>query len=460
MRPGFPLDKVEGRQFRGLCMSFYTADLIYARGATGEPEVMPDHYIQVDDNGRIVKLGPLSELDSQDLQETTVFKDCMIVPGLVNTHNHSFQSLLKGFQDDRSFFEWRDKALYKYSELLTEEDIYNGALFAFSEMLLQGVTTVCDFFYINDQDNKNARAIIRAAKDLGMRITLARTMYDWDGAPERFRETVDQAVNNTRALMDEFTADSMVDVIPAPHSLHAASIEMIRAGRDLAEEKTTVFHMHVAEGQYERQMMEEKQGLPPVKYLDREGILNDRLVMIHCVWLDDEEIGLMAQRGAALSYNPSSNMFLGDGITRIKEMVDAGISISLGTDGGCSNNRASIIEEMRMTSLLQKVKFCDSTVITAEQVFMMGTVNGGVNLNRPVGNLGTGYEADFVVIDLNDLSMQPRQNADKNLVYAMQPMAIREVYVAGKKIMENGKILTIPQPKIVEKVQATTGGWT
>lgn len=441
-------------------MGFFTADFIYTRGASGEPEALREHYLETDESGRIVRVAPILELESHHARKLVVYPNCMIVPGLVNTHNHSFQSLLKGFCDDQSFFDWRDKALYKYAEILSEEDIYNGALFAFAEMLLQGVTTVCDFFYINDQDNQNARAVIRAAKDLGMRITLARTMYDWDGAPKRFRETVDQAADNTLTLMDEFSEDPLVDIIPAPHSLHGASIEMIRAGQDLAAERTTVFHMHVAEGQYERQMMEEKHGLPPVKYLDREGILNERLVMIHGVWLDDEEIALMAERNTALAYNPSSNMFLGDGITRIKEMLDAGITISLGTDGGCSNNRASIIEEMRMTSLLQKVKFCDSTVTTAEQVFMMGTANGGSNLNRPLGSIETGFEADFVVVDLNDISMQPRQNAPKNLVYAIQPMALRAVYVAGKKIMENGEVLTIPQQKIVEKIQATTGGWT
>lgn len=434
-------------------MPIYTADLIYVNGQAQAG------YALITTGGSIESVKPVSELSAEEKAQATHFADSLIIPGLVNSHNHSFQSLLKGFCDDEDFFTWRDKALYKYAKVLSREDLYNGALFAFGEMLKCGITTVCDFFYINDQANDNARAIIEAALDVGIRIVMARTMYDWDGAPVRFRETIGQAVENTRQLHSEFKEDPLVHVLPAPHSLHGASTDMILAGAQLAEELDTPFHMHVAEGQYERKMIEEKHGKPPVAFLDELGVVNRRLVGIHCVWLDDREIELMAKRGMGLSYNPSSNMFLGDGITRIKEMQEAGICISLGTDGGCSNNRASIIEEMRMTSMLQKVKFCDSTVTKAEAMFEMGTLNGGKNLGLHIGQLKAGYAADFTVIDLNELSMQPRQNALKNLVYASQPSAIQAVYVAGEKVFAQGQILTIPESEIVRRVQATTGSW-
>ena len=434
-------------------MTLYSAGSIYTEG-----QLLKDHYFE-EQNGVITTVAPLNKLAPEEFKNVVAFKDAMIVPGFINTHNHSFQSLLKGFCDDCDFFTWRDQALYKYAPILSTEDIYNGALFAFGEMLKQGITTVCDFFYINDQQNKNANAVIQAAKDLGIRIVLARTLYDWDGAPVRFRESIDEAVNNTRALFDQHLEDPLVEVIPAPHSLHGASVDLIRAGAQLAEELGQVFHMHIAEGQYERQMMIEKHGLPPIQYLDSLGILSHRLVGIHCVWLDEDEIRLMAERKTGLAYNPSSNMFLGDGVTRIKEMHEAGISISLGTDGGCSNNRASIIEEMRMTSLLQKVVHCDSTVTTAEQVFAMGTSNGGKNLDMPVGQIKEGQFADFAVIDLNDLSMQPVQNALKNIVYSMQPSAIQHVYVAGKPVYQQGQILTVPEDRIVERVRQTTANW-
>lgn len=435
-------------------MQVFTADIIYSDGQA------LSHQAMLVEGGKIVQLVPLAALDEAAKAGMVRFENGMLVPGFVNSHNHSFQSLLKGFCDDQDFFTWRDQALYKYAQVLSRDDLYTGALFAFGEMLKCGITTVCDFFYINDQANDNARAIIEAALDVGMRVVMARTMYDWDGAPKRFRETVHQAVENTVALHREFQDDPLVHVLPAPHSLHGASIDMILAGAELAAQLDTKFHMHVAEGQYERKMIEEKHGKPPVAFLDELGVLNERLVGIHCVWLDDSEIERMAARKTGLSYNPSSNMFLGDGITRIKEMLEAGVCISLGTDGGCSNNRASIIEEMRMASMLQKVKFCDSTVTRAEDMFEMGTANGGLNLGLPIGRLTPGYCADFTVMDLNELSMQPRQNALKNLVYASQPSAIRSVYVAGEKIFEQGQILTVPETEIVRRVQLTTRDWT
>ncbi len=433
--------------------SYFSADFCYSGN-----QVLPGNVLIVED-GRIVAIQAQQELRLEEQQQLQRFANAALIPGFVNSHNHSFQSLLKGFCDDADFFTWRDQALYKYSRIMTREDLYNGALFAFAEMLKNGITTVCDFFYINDQANENARAIIQAARDLGIRITMARTMYDWDGAPERFRETVDQALANTEALIREYEADSMVSVLPAPHSLHGASVEMIEAGAELARVHGIPFHMHVAEGQYERQMVEEKHGMSPIRFLNHLGVLNERMVGIHCVWLDDEEIRMMADRKARVSYNPSSNMFLGDGMTRIKELLEAGVCISLGTDGGCSNNRASIIEEMRMTNLLQKVRFCDATQSTAEDAFLMGTVNGGKNLGQNLGRLAVGAPADFVVVDLNDLSMQPWQNFGKNIVYSAQPSALKAVYVAGRCVMQNGNLLNMPESEIVERIQKTIRSW-
>jgi len=431
-------------------VTYFAADFLYSENQTLL------NYALVINNGVIVDVLPVASLQNTPIQH---FSDCAIIPGFVNSHNHSFQSLLKGFCDDTDFFTWRDQGLYKYSQSITKDELYIGALFAFGEMLKNGITTVCDFFYINDQANDNAQAIIQAAKDLGIRITLARTMYDWDGAPVRYRETVDQAVQNTLALMDLYREDPMVSVIPAPHSLHGASTAMIEAGAALAKAQNTMWHMHVAEGQYERQMIQEKTGKSPIGFLDHLGILGDAMVGIHCVWLDDADITLMAQSGARVSYNPSSNMFLGDGITPIKELVEAGVCISLGTDGGCSNNRASIIEEMRMTTLLQKVKWTDAAVLSAEETFLMGTAHGGDNLGQKLGKLAPSYAADFVVVNLNDLSMQPRGHFGKHIVYSAQPAALQAVYVSGNCVMQAGQLKNVDETDIVRRVQAVMDRW-
>ncbi len=435
-------------------MEIYSADFLYS-----ENQTFHDYGLVVK-GGQIHAFEPLSTL-RQNLLHTTPkpefihFPEAAIIPGFVNAHTHSFQSLLKGLCDDTDFFTWRDKGLYDYSRLMTATDLYHGALFAFGEMLKNGITTVCDFFYIHDQANDNAQEIIRAAQDLGIRLVLARTMYDWDGAPKRYQESVQQAVENTEALIQSYETDPKVSVIPAPHSLHGASPEMIQAGAALAEKYHLPFHIHVAEGQYERQMMEERHGLSPIRFLNHLHVLSPAMAGIHCVWLDDDDIALMAEKQAKIIYCPSSNMFLGDGITRMTELQQAGVCMALGTDGGCSNNRASIMEEMRMANLLQKVRHLDASQTKAEDAFLMGTLHGGSVLGQRLGKLAPGHAADFVVVNLADLSLQPVQAFAKNLVYSAMPSALQSVYVGGECVMQSGSLLRVSERDIVHAVQGT-----
>lgn len=188
-----------------------------------EDQFVLNYGIAIDDN-KIIKIAPaevIKELYPEFAQKE--YSDTVFVPGTVNTHNHSFQSLLRGIAIDQPFLTWRDNSLYKYSPQMRLEDIYNGALFAYAEMMKCGVTSVCDFFYLHNYGTESDEAVIQAAKDIGIRLVLARTMYDWDGAPNGYLETVDQAVKNTRDLAKKYQNDSMITIIPAPHSLWGQS---------------------------------------------------------------------------------------------------------------------------------------------------------------------------------------------------------------------------------------------
>ena len=265
--------------------------------------------------GRIERIAALNELPPDLPVER--FPRRLLLPGTINAHNHSFQSLLRGIADDCDFFTWRDRALYGYTPRMSEDVLYHGARFAFAEMLRAGVTTVCDFFYIHSGGNQNDHAVIRAARDVGIRIALARTMYDWNGAPPQYQETIDEAVGRTRELWQEYRSADDMTVLPAPHSPHAASPAMIVAGSRLAEELETRFHMHVAEGRYERDQILKQSGLTPIRWLESLGVALERATIIHGCWLEDDDIRLMGERDVRLVYNPASNMFLGDGVTRI-----------------------------------------------------------------------------------------------------------------------------------------------
>ena len=382
-----------------------------------------------------------------------------LLPGTVNAHCHTFQSLLRGLGDDMDFMRWRDRVLYPFSTRLDREGIYLGAAFAFAEMLIHGATTCVDFFYLQDAGNDNAEAVIRAARDTGIRLVLARTMYDWEGAPARYRETPADAARRTRELIRAHAGDPLVTVQPAPHSPHGASPAMIRAGWEVAEAERAPFHIHVAEGQYEGQRTLAEHGATPIRYLDKLGVLGPRMIGVHCVWLDDAEIALMAERGAALAYCPSSNMALGDGITRITEMRERGVRIGLGTDGGCTNNRLSVFEEMRMASLLQKVRHLDGTRLPAEDAFVMGTEGGAGILGLSAGAIAPGALADLVAVDLGHPSLHPPTNLLKSVVYAMSHQAVTDAWVHGRWVVRDQRLATLDQTDLLARVRALTRDW-
>ena len=406
-------------------------------------------------DGRIARVTP-----SGDSAEGLRLPGKLLLPGTVNAHCHTFQSLLRGLGDDLDFMAWRDRVLYPYSTRLDRHGIYLGAAFAFADMLLHGATTCVDFFYLQDEGNDNAEAVIQAARDTGIRLVLARTMYDWDGAPARYRETPAAAAARTADLIGKFAKDPTISVQPAPHSPHGASSAMIRAGFEVAQSTGTPFHIHVAEGQYEGARTLAEHGATPIRYLDQLGVLGERMIGVHCVWLDDDEVRLMGERGAGLAYCPSSNMILGDGITRITELQAAGVRIGLGTDGGCTNNRLSVFEEMRMASLLQKVRHLDGTRLRAEDAFAMGTRGGADLLHLEAGEIAPGRLADLVAVDLTHPSLNPRTSPLKSVVYAMSPQAITDVWVHGRRVVEAQRLATMDQDALMERVRTLTKGWS
>ncbi len=435
-------------------MTLVVADLVFAE------DRWQSRHAFVMQGGRILATGEPEELarlhqgdDREDWGKVAV------MPGSVNGHGHSFQALLRGFGDDLTFMGWRDQVLYPFSRMLDREGIRSGALFDFAEMARAGITTAVDFFYLHDRSNENDLAVAEAAREVGIRLVLARSMYDWAGAPSRYLETPREAERNFRDLAAALRGDRMVFPQPAPHSIHGASPEMILEGARLAEEFDVPFHIHVAEGRYEREQSLERHGLSPVAFLDSLGVLSARAVMVHCVWVDQHDLSLIAERGAKIIHNPSANAFLGDGIAPLRDMLEHGIPVGLGTDGGCTNNRQSVFEEMRMAALLAKAVAGDASVVGAEETFLMGTVRGGEILGLPIGRIAPDHAADLVVVDLDALSVQPSRTAPQQIVYAMQPDAIARVIVGGETVVERGRLTRVDEREIVQRVRAVTAGW-
>jgi len=413
--------------------------------------------------GEIVAAGSEAELTAAAAGAAVAWTRArarVLTPGTVNAHNHSFQSLLRGIADDRPFLEWRDRALYRWAPRLGTRGVEVGALLAFGEMLLHGVTTVCDFFYLQDGGNDNARAVLQAGQRLGMRTVLGRCFYDWDGAPAAFRETPAEARARFLELAAAVRGQALMHVLAAPHSLHGASPPMIRTAAEAAEEAGTPLHIHLSEERYQVDDAMARFGMRPLYVVDQLDALSARVVAVHGCWFDEAERALLAERGAGLAYNPGSNMFLGDGVTDVVDLLARGVRVGLGTDGGCSNSRVSVFDEMRSCALLQKVQRLDGGAIRAEDCFAMGTRGGGELLGLPVGRLAAGYRADVVALDLGDPSLWPAHDLVKNIVYALSARAIRDVWVEGRRVVEDGELINVPMAEIGARVRELTAGWS
>jgi 5-methylthioadenosine/S-adenosylhomocysteine deaminase len=411
------------------------------------------------DGDRIARVVSVPELPDLPIEN---WGAVALLPGTVNAHGHAFQNLFKGFADDRRFESWRDDVLYPFSESLDDRAIYAGALFAFAEAALAGVTTTVDFFYLHDGGNSNAEAVIRAAHDVGIRLVLARAFYDPDAptrAPRRYREPAAEASARCRELYDAYVNDPLVNVQPAPHSLHAASPETIATALDLARALGTPCHLHVAEASYEIDLVRRRYGTTPVRLLAKEGLLDRRLVTVHTVWADDEELDLLAEAGAGVVHCPAANAFLGDGIARLPEMLGRGIKVALGPDGGCANNRQSVFDEMRQATLMAKARLLDGAAVDAPTAFDLGTAAGGELLGLPVGKIEAGSFADLVALDLDDLSLQPLVTLDRQIVASMQPTAIAKVMVGGEVVAKRSALTMLESGRVRALVQEVTAGW-
>ena len=403
------------------------SELVRCRRAIAGGVVREDFAFVVRE-GTIVASGDFRDVrdQAQDQEVRSFPADRLVVPGFVNGHSHAYQILLRGWADDLPFAKWRSDALYKVVPHLTPDDIYWTFVVAFSEMLAAGITTVAEFFYLNGTGNAHAEAAIRAAADCGIRLVFARTWMDADYAPPQFRETIGVAAERTRELKERYPD---ANVCVAPHSLHAASHDMIRAAAEFAREFDCMLHVHVAEAAYEGEQTLERFGATPIALLDRLGALNERTVAIHAIYVTEEDKESIAQRGARVVHNPMTNQYLGDGICDVAGLRALGVTIGLGTD---ADVKPSLIDEMRAATLLQKVKQLDGSVLGAAEAFALGTSLGARALGVAAGDLLAGCAADYVV--LNASKIDPWSPPLQALIYRGEDAWVQGTFVGGRRV--------------------------
>ncbi|MEM4188080.1 MAG: amidohydrolase family protein [Candidatus Hadarchaeum sp.] len=371
-----------------------------------------------------------------------------VLPGLINGHTHLAMTLLRGFADDMPLDKWLSDKIWPMEKKMGPRDCYVGALLGSLEMIKSGTTCFADNYFHMDQV---ARAVMKA----GLRGALSYGMIDRDDQ-QKMKEEIKIGRSFVRAFHRK--ARGRILAMFGPHAPYTCSTECLRKVKELANEFGVGIHIHLAESSEEVKQTMEKYGKRPVEYLNSIGFLGPEVLAAHCVWVTDKEIEVLSNKGIKPVHNPTSNMKMGSGIAPVSEMLALGIPVALGTDGAASNNSLDMFKEMKLASLLAKVRRLDPTALPAMKALEMATINGAaaLGLQTELGSLEAGKKADLITVNLKKPHLSPIHDVISHLVYSAGGGDVDTVIVDGRILMEKGEVVTLDEEKVLELAQRTS----
>ncbi len=449
-------------------------DLIYADG-----RFQPDVALVCEQT--VIELRP-----AESVTDPIRLKNRALLPGLVNAHSHAFQRVIRGRTERRSqhtsdsFWTWREQ-MYGAANRLSPEDIYVASRMAFLEMALAGITAAGEFHYLHhapdgsryDDPNLLDREVIRAARDVGVRIALlrvayARAGYQTEPNPQQIRfieSSPDEYLSHLEKLLAvpelNNTQDAWVGV--APHSVRAVPLEYLKTVVEFANARGLPVHMHVAEQTAEVAACIEEYRRSPVALLDTEGLLSERFTAVHAIHVTPKAIGALARARANVCACPTTERNLGDGVVPVDGYFNAGVAVSLGTD---SQTQIDLLEDARELEYHLRLQHTARNVLAPEndthesalarRLFACATTSGATSIGFDGGTLEPGAPADFFTVDLDDPSIagSSSENLLANIVFSLSRTAIKDVVVGGKRIVADGH--HAQQDEIVSAFQRLT----
>src|SRR5579859_1312193 len=351
----------------------------------------------------IVAVGPRAEIEGRyHAKQVIDARGRLVLPGFINGHTHVPMTLFRGLHDDVTLKEW----LYKYifpaeAKNVNEYFVRWGTRLAAAEQIRAGVTTFADMYYFED-------AIAEETKKAGMRGVLGETFIDFP-APDNKSEA--EMLAYTEKFLKRWQGDTLIHAAPAPHSIYTCSKKTLQDAAELARKYHAPILIHVAEMKKEWDDSEKTNGMSPVAYLDKIGILGPDMVAAHCIYVDESDRKLLAERGVGCIHNPSSNMMIASGVSPVSEMRAAGVAVGLGTDGPAgSNNDLDLMEEIDLAAKLAKISKMEPLALNAKAVVEMATIDGAraLHMEKEIGSLEAGKKADLVLISLQERSEERR----------------------------------------------------
>jgi len=427
------------------------ADLIVTSGMVvtmdGARSIFDDGAVVVTGD-TIVAVGPRAELERKYASRKTLdAKNKLVLPGFINGHTHVPMTLFRGIHDDVTLNDW----LYMYifpaeAKNVTEEFVRWGTRLAAAEQIRSGVTTFADMYYFED-------AVAEETKAAGMRGVLGETFIDF---PAPYNKTIFDILANTEKFLQKWQGDPLIHAAPAPHSIYTCSQKTLQDAAALARKYHAPILIHVAEMKKELDDSLKQNGMSPVQYLEKIGVLGPDVVAAHCIFVDAADRKTLAQRQVGCVHNPSSNMMIASGVAPVPEMRAAGIAVGLGTDGPAgSNNDLDLMEEIDLAAKLAKITRMDPLAINAKAVVEMATIDGAkaLHMDKEIGSLEKGKKADLILIGLDEPNAVPMYDVYAQLAYALKASDVETVIIGGRVVMRDRKLLTIDEPEAIAKAR-------
>jgi 5-methylthioadenosine/S-adenosylhomocysteine deaminase len=396
----------------------------------------------------IVAVGPRAEIEARYQSPQVIdARGHLVLPGFINGHTHVPMTLFRGLHDDVTLNDW----LYKYifpaeAKNVNEEFVRWGTRLAAAEQIRAGVTAFADMYYFED-------AIAEETKAAGMRGVLGETFIDFP-APDNKSEAAMLAY--TERFLKRWQGDPLIHAAPAPHSIYTCSKKTLQDAAALARRYRAPILIHVAEMKKEWDDSEKANGMSPVQYLEKIGVLGPDIVAAHCIFVDDADRKLLAQRGVGCVHNPSSNMMIASGVSPVPEMRAAGVAVGLGTDGPAgSNNDLDLMEEIDLAAKLAKISKMDPLALNAKSVVEMATIDGAraLHMEKEIGSLEAGKKADLILISLDEPNAVPMYEIYAQIAYSLKGSDVDTVIIGGKIVMQDHLLLTVDERKVLEKAR-------
>jgi len=372
----------------------------------------------------------------------------IVMPGLINTHTHMPMTLFRGLADDLPLDVWLNQHIFPAEDTWIDPDnVRLGTELACAEMLLSGTTSFCGGYF---HENEVAETVL----SVGVRGVLGQGVIDFPapGVPDAAKN-----IEAASAFVKDWTGVSPL-IRPSIfcHSPYTCSTGTLKAAKTAAHHQGVLFQIHAAETRVEKNLIDGNGEKTVVQYLAHLGVLDSMTLLVHAVWVDADDIKIIAEKEARISHNPESNMKLASGIAPVHACLKAGIVIGLGTDGCASNNDLDLFQEMDSAAKLHKAHTLDPTVMDAATVLKMATIQGArtIGLGDRVGSLEKGKDADLIIIDTRQPHLIPMYNPVSQIVYAVKGSDVRHVMVAGRWLVRDKQLTTIDRFDVKDRVDA------